>query len=161
MRLPFLLAVAALASATPALAQPASPASAQAQEAEVLAVVNRLWEAMRKRDSAMARTVFDTSARMIRVAERNGVRSISWSRVDGFVANIGGGPEPWIERMVRPEVRVDQNIASVWTWYDFTRNGQLSHCGYDSIELARGADGWKIVYVSDTRIPAPCSPPEP
>jgi hypothetical protein len=139
--------------------QPASATTRQAHEAEVLAVVNRLWEAMRTRDSVMARSVFDTSARMVRVAEQNGVRSIRWSRADGFISQIGRAGPPWIERMVKPEVRVDQNIASVWTWYDFTMNGQLSHCGYDSIELARGADGWKIIYISDTRTNAPCQPP--
>ena len=159
MRLPSLLVALATIVTPLGAQQPASAATRQAQEAEVLAVVNRLWEAMRTRDSVMARSVFDTSARMVRVAEQNGVRSIRWNRVDGFISQIGTAGPPMIERMVKPEVRVDQNIASVWTWYDFTANDRLSHCGYDSIELARGADGWKIVYVSDTRTPAPCQPP--
>jgi hypothetical protein len=74
---------------------------------------------------------------------------------------------PWIERMVNPEVRVDQNLASVWTWYDFTTGGRTSHCGYDSIELARTATGWKIIYLADTRTmitpekPDVCKPPVP
>jgi hypothetical protein len=152
--------VAGLAIATSRLsAQSAAAAPAQAQAAEVLAVVNRLWEAMRTNDSAMARSVFDTGARMVRVADRNGVRTVRYDRPDAFVQAIGRATSPWIERMVNPEVRVDQNIASVWTWYDFTTQGALSHCGYDSIELVRGNDGWKIVYLSDTRVSAPCAPP--
>ena len=86
-----LLVIAAFAVAAPLAAQQPSsvPLTKQQQEAEVLAVVNRLWEAMRTRDSAMARSVFDTSARMIRVQERDGKRTISWSPVDGFVRAIG------------------------------------------------------------------------
>ncbi len=128
-------------------------------EAEVLAVVNRLWEAMRTNDSTMARSVFDSTARMASIVDRNGTRSVRWQPADGFVRAIGGAKEPWIERMVNPEVRIDGNLASVWTWYDFTVGGKVSHCGYDSIELARLTDGWKIIYLSDTRQPAPCVEP--
>jgi hypothetical protein len=162
MRLsPILAVVLAFAAAAPLGAQQAAsaPATKQQEEAEVLAVVNRLWEAMRTRDSVMARTVFDTSARMLRVRDRDGTRTVVWSRPEGFISMIGRDKEPMIERMVNPEVRVDQNIASVWTWYDFTNAGRLSHCGFDSIELARTTEGWKIVYISDTMYPAPCRPP--
>ena len=130
-----------------------------AAQAEVLAVVNRLWEAMRTNDSTMARSVFDSSARMVSIVDRNGARSVRWSPVDGFVRAIGSATTPWIERMVGPEVRIDGNLASVWTWYDFTVNGAVSHCGYDSIELARLTTGWKIIYIADTRQTTGCDKP--
>ena len=130
-----------------------------AAEAEVLAVVNRLWDAMRTNDSSKARTVFDSTAQMVSILDRNGARSVRWSRVDGFVKAIGSATTPWIERMVGPEVRIDGNLASVWTWYDFTVNDKVSHCGYDSIELARLAEGWKIIYIADTRQQPPCQEP--
>jgi hypothetical protein len=170
MRAP--LIVLALAIAIPACAQNPSPSGATAapraasgiapdpaQEAEVLAVVNRLWEAMRTNDSSMARSVFDSTARMVSIVDRNGARSVRWSPVDGFVRAIGTAKTPWIERMVGPEVRIHSNLASVWTWYDFTVDGKVSHCGYDSIELARMADGWKIIYIADTRQQTGCEAP--
>ena len=128
-------------------------------EAEVLAVVNRLWEAMRTNDSTMARSAFDSTAQMVSIIDRNGARSVRWARVDGFVRAIGSARTPWIERMVGPEVRIDGNLASVWTWYDFTVNGAVSHCGYDSIELARLTEGWKIIYIADTRQTTGCQEP--
>ena len=127
--------------------------------AEVLAVVNRLWEAMRTNDSTMARSVFDSTAQSVSIVDRNGARSVRWSRVDNFVRAIGSAKEPWIERMVAPEVRIDGNLASVWTWYDFSVGGQVSHCGYDSIELARLNTGWKIIYIADTRQTTGCDKP--
>ena len=137
----------------------ASGPDARAQQAEVLAVVNRLWEAMRTNDSVMARSVFDSTAQFVSIVDRNGTRSVRWSRADGFIRAIGTATEPWIERMVAPEVRVDANLASVWTWYDFTRGGVTSHCGYDSIELARLTTGWKIIYIADTRQTTGCKAP--
>ena len=164
------LALAGCASAPTTTAGPATAPAVTARaasgiapdpqaEAEVLAVVNRLWDAMRTNDSTMARSVFDSTAQMVSIRDRNGVRSVQWSRVDGFVRAIGGAKTPWIERMVGPEVRIDANLASVWTWYDFTVDGKLSHCGYDSIELARLNDGWKIIYIADTRHNIGCQEP--
>jgi hypothetical protein len=127
--------------------------------AEVLGVVNRLWEAMRTNDSVMARSVFDSTAKLARILDQNGNRSVRWSGPDGFVRAVGSAKEPWIERMVAPEVRIDGNLASVWTWYDFSVGGKVSHCGYDSIELARMTTGWKIIYLADTRWSSGCDKP--
>ena len=167
--LPILLALTVAASAgaqTPVPGTPSTPARAASgiapspqAEAEVLAVVNRLWEAMRTNDSTMARSVFDSTAQMVSIIDRNGARSVRWQRVDGFVRAIGAAKTPWIERRVGPEVRIDANLASVWTWYDFAIDGKVSHCGYDSIELARLADGWKIIYIADTRQTTGCQEP--
>jgi hypothetical protein len=141
-----------------------APQTQKQAETEVLAVVNRLWEAMRTNDSVMARTVFDTGAQMFSISPTG---TVSRSTPNGFIRSLGRSTTPWIERMINPEVRVDQNLASVWTWYDFTRAGVTLHCGYDSIELARTASGWKIIYLADTRTtitpekPDVCKPPAP
>ena len=164
-----LLVVAAGACSSAQTATPSTAAASQRAasgimpdpraEAEVLAVVNRLWEAMRTNDSSMARAVFDSTAQMVSIIDRNGARSVRWSRPDGFVRAIGTARTPWIERMVGPEVRIDGNLASVWTWYDFTVDGRTTHCGYDSIELARLTEGWKIIYIADTRQQTGCQEP--
>lgn len=50
-----------------------------------------------------------------------------------------------VERMWSPEVSIDGGIASVWTPYDFYRNGEFSHCGIDAFQLRKLDDEWKIV----------------
>ena len=157
----------ALLAASCASAQPAASttttsslsSSTDQQQAEVLAVVNRLWEAMRTNDSTMARSVFDSTAQLARIVDRDGQRFVRWQRLDGFVTALGSAKEPWIERMYAPEVRIDGNLASVWTWYDFSVGGQVSHCGYDSIELAKLLTGWKIIYIADTQHRTGCDKP--
>ena len=55
------------------------------------------------------------------------------------------------ERLYHPQVRVSDGLAQVWVEYDFYAGERFSHCGVDSLVLARSADGWRIVHVADTR----------
>ncbi len=55
------------------------------------------------------------------------------------------------ERIQDYEIRIDGNLASVWTPYSFYFDGNFSHCGVNSFQLVRMAEGWKIVYLIDTR----------
>ncbi len=41
----------------------------------------------------------------------------------------------------------------------FYRDGEISHCGINSIELLRDADGWKVTQISDTRKREGCPDP--
>ena len=160
MRALLLLALAVATTTASAQSAPAPALPDRAKDAgDVLAVVNRLWEAMRTNDSVMARSVFDSTAKLARILDRNGARTVRWDGPDGFIRAVGSAKEPWIERMVAPEVRIDGNLASVWTWYDFSVGGKVSHCGYDSIELARMNTGWKIIYLADTRWTSGCDKP--
>jgi len=57
----------------------------------------------------------------------------------------------------KSEVRVDRDLAVVWTPYEFRRNGALSHVGTNVFSLVKEGDGegrWVICWVSDTwRVP--------
>ncbi|HEX9164582.1 MAG TPA: VOC family protein, partial [Gemmatimonadales bacterium] len=55
------------------------------------------------------------------------------------------------ERIYNPEVRLDDHLATVWVEYDFLVNGAVSHCGVDSYQLVRTADGWRILQIVDTQ----------
>ena len=116
----------------------------------VLAVVQRLWDGMRTRDTALVRSVFDSSATLTRVATRNGEARVQITPVSGFIEALGRSNEAWNERMFAPEVRIDGSLATVWTEYDFHLGSQFSHCGVDAFQLLKTSAGWKIVALSDT-----------
>ena len=132
------------------------PAEAHAQttapdeRAAVIAVVDRLWEAMRTRDTAMARSVFDSSAMLSRVVTRNGEARVQLTPVSAFIDALGRATESWNERMLNPEVRIDGPLATVWTEYDFLLGTQFSHCGVDAFQLLKTSAGWKVVALADT-----------
>ncbi|MFP9115460.1 nuclear transport factor 2 family protein [Flavobacterium sp. RHBU_3] len=57
------------------------------------------------------------------------------------------------ERTKDYKVVTDGHIAHVWVNYEFYVGGVFSHKGVDSFELVKFKDGWKIVYLIDTRMP--------
>ena len=140
--------IAALVVPFAANAQPSSPAPDE--RAAVLAVVQRLWDGMKARDTTMARSVFDSSAMLSRVVTRNGETRVQLTPVSGFIEALGRAKEPWNERMFAPEVRIDGPLATVWTEYDFHLGDKFSHCGVDAFQLLKTSSGWKIVALSDT-----------
>lgn len=152
------LAAVLLAGPTPLLAQSTGHpgvsrgASGGPDSAAVLAVVHRVFDAMRSRDSAALRATFATGAQMISTGSRNGAAVVEVESPDGFIAAVGKPSDAtWDERIYHPEVRLDGDLATVWAEYDFYLGGKFSHCGVDTFILGRTADGWKIASVADTR----------
>ena len=128
---------------------PCRPASAQATARDsVLAPVQRIFDAMRARDTVGLRQVFDSTARLIgtRASANESIRSRTPSQ---FLASITTTPADKTsnERMFDPEVRLDGPVAQVWTYYTFYQGTTFSHCGTDAVTLVRSGTTWKIVNV--------------
>jgi hypothetical protein len=131
----------------------ASPTPA---EAEVLAVVNRIFDGMKEADSAKVRTAFAPGARFVTVGTRANPDTITYQAVDGWLAGIANSNKTWEEKLKNVRVVVDGNIASAWMDYTFHLNGALRHCGVDSIELVKVKGEWKITQLADTRRTTGC-----
>jgi hypothetical protein len=132
-----------------------SPAS-DASEAEVRAVIDRLFEGMRTADSAMVRSALATGARFASVDGRATPAAIKYESPDGWIAAIASSGRRWDERVFETQIRVSRNIAQAWTPYSFYVDGKLRHCGVDAMELLRDASGWKITQLSDTQVRDGC-----
>jgi hypothetical protein len=142
-----------LTAAGASLAAPAP--AAKAADQEVRAVVARMFDAMRARDTAAFRSVMDSGARLIGTSIRNGTPVVEITPIGQFIGIIATAAPGQLldERIMNTEVKVSDNLASVWTEYKFYVGEQFSHCGVDSFQLVRGADGWKIIALADTRRP--------
>jgi len=55
------------------------------------------------------------------------------------------------------KILIDSQLASVWTDYKFYIGDKFSHCGVNSFQLVKLNDGWKIVYIIDTRRKEGCN----
>jgi hypothetical protein len=144
------LTMAALLFALPSMGGAQASSTGPDERAAVLAVVQRLWDAMKARDTAMARSVFDSSAMLSRAVSRNGETRVQLTPVSAFLEALSHATEAWNERMFAPEVRIDGSLATVWTEYDFHLGDKFSHCGVDAFQLLKTSAGWKIVALSDT-----------
>jgi nucleoid DNA-binding protein len=125
-------------------------------EKAVKAVVVQLFEGMQKHDSTMIRGTFHASARMqsIGANRKTGATELTTeSTIDGFVKQIGTMPAnvQLEERVLSYEIRVDAQMATAWTPYEFYYNGKRTHCGVDAFQFYKTEKGWKIISISDTR----------
>lgn len=132
------------------------------EEKAVLATVQRMFDAMRTKDTAAFREIFEPSARLVGIRTRpNGeqiVQLLSWDRFGAMMGTDTRGT--WIERAWSPEVRIRGTLATVWAEYDFHFGQRPSHCGVDAVQLLKTASGWKIVSIADTYETTGC-PPRP
>lgn len=130
----------------------ASPVAAQqVAPDEPLAVVQRLFDAMRQRDTAAMRALFDTTARLVTTGSRDGQPFLRVASIDGWLAGVGRATRELNERIWDPVVHTDDNLATVWVKYEFVAGGEFSHCGVDAFQLFKSATGWKIFHVADTQ----------
>jgi hypothetical protein len=130
----------------------------QGDEAEVVALAQKMFDGMRTRDTSLIRSVFDPAARLIGVTRQGAVKV---DTPDDFIRAVAGAKDgpAWNERMWDTEVRIDGNIAQLWAKYDFHLGEKFSHCGVDAFQFAKTAGGWKIIQVADTRRSTGCTPP--
>ncbi len=145
----------------------AAPAAGHAQhrsqaeeEQEVRAVVGRLFDAMRVADSATLRTLFHPEARLFSAGRRNGQPMLRSEPVDDFLRAVAAPRKEVLdERIWDVEARVDGDLATAWMQYAFYLGEQFSHCGVNAFQLFRGADGWQVIQIADTRRREPCQQP--
>lgn len=137
------------------------PARSDAQSSardSVVSVVQRLFDGMRTRDTALIRAAFDSSAHLISVP--GSPTDLPRPRTPtAFIAQFATGAPAavWDERIFDPEVRVDGPVAQVWTYYTFHIDATFSHCGTDAINLMRRGNQWKIVSMIWTVRRDPCT----
>lgn len=150
--------VSTAALALSALLGPGSAAAQQtASHDEVVAVVQRFFDGMRAKDTTALRALVHSSARLLGTGpSREGQLRVDEVPMDRFFQMVGSAPGKLDEKIWDPEVRIDGDLATVWTPYAFYYDGNFSHCGVDSFQLARTAEGWKIVQIADTRRTAGC-----
>ena len=119
-----------------------------------LAAIEQLFEGMRTADPAMVRAVLAADARFAQLdsgGDRDEVIARAQS-MDAWVEAIGSSGGSWDEQVYNVQVLIDDGMASAWAPYTFYRDGKISHCGVNSIELLQEQPGgWKITQLSDTR----------
>jgi hypothetical protein len=149
-----IFAVGVLTSWSPIAAQGAPASNA---EKEVLAVVNAVFDGMRKVDSAMVRPLFHPQARLVAMDLRTEGRPPRFDTLDGFIQAVGRPrTEVFDEQLFNVKTQIDGSLASVWADYKFFRGTTLSHCGVDHFLLVKESGRWQILELADTRRTTGC-----
>ena len=128
-------------------------AQVKTEEDAVKATINRLFDGMRNADTTMLRNAFAAKNTLETIAKtKDGKFVVRTESLANFIKSIGTPhTEKYDERIVFTKILIDANLASVWTDYKFYVGDKFSHCGVNSFQLFKGDDGWKIIYLIDTR----------
>lgn len=140
----FVLGIVAAALVAPAHAQPA--------ERDVLGVVTRLFDGMRAGDTAAMRATLHPDARMSSATVKDGITTWKSETPDGWLASVARPRAAVLDERIRnPVISIDGALASVWVEYSFYLGDRFLHCGVDALHLVKGAGGWQIIALADTR----------
>ena len=153
--------LAALLLACTPIAPLAQEPSAAEREA-VLSVVQKFFDMLATRDVTVGGSILTPEARFVilgepKPGEPQAVRSTT---AQESLDRLGKDTRQLKERMWNPDVRIRGPLAVVWTPYDFWVDGKFSHCGVDSFNLVKTAEGWKIASLLYTVERTGC-PPSP
>jgi hypothetical protein len=132
---------------TPILLLALTPLLAQtSDEKDAVATVQKTFDGMAAHDAAMILSTMLPDARLYSVTDQS-VPSPSTSVAD-FASRIASIKGDLSERFTQqPSVSIRGRIAAVWGEYEFWRDGKFNHCGIDSVNLLKTAEGWKIAAI--------------
>ncbi|MEM6646212.1 MAG: nuclear transport factor 2 family protein [Bacteroidota bacterium] len=121
----------------------------QADRQAVIDTVQGLFDAFAAKDEQAMRRLFHPEAQVIDV-KPGGVVNVRDGGVDAEVRGVLNAKAALEERMYNPQVHVAGDLATLWAAYEFLTDGQLSHCGTDTVQLVRDAAGWRILVLTFT-----------
>ncbi|WP_199118589.1 nuclear transport factor 2 family protein [Pedobacter sp. ASV28] len=128
-------------------------------ENDIRTTINNLFNGMKNNDTTLIRKAFaDKNIMQTIVKTKDGKAILKTESLDNFIKSISRPrTEKYDERITFTKILIDDHLASVWTDYKFYVDDQFSHCGVNSFQLLKSEDGWKIIYLIDTRRKDSCN----
>ena len=124
-----------------------------AQESEIQMAIGKFFNAFHQRDSIALKNVCSQNLVLHSISESEKGPKFSIQKASDFYKSIATIPlsMKFEEKILSFKVQIDGSMAHVWTPYEFYVNDKLSHSGVNSFQLYKENDGWKVVYILDTR----------
>jgi len=112
------------------------------------------FEGFHKGDTAQIRNTIDHQMFMQTVTKtKDGDIKTIKTTINEFLTVIHNRPadQKWLEKLLNFEIVANENIAQIWTPYEFYVNDQFSHCGVNVFQLYHDGKTWRIMAIADTR----------
>ena len=124
----------------------ADPAgTGRGEEQAVLATLHRLLATVADRDKAgMAELLFPDGC-----AVQSRDHQVTCTPLRDFPGLMPAGEATLDEQFHHPLVRVDDDIAVVWSRYDFIVDGEVHHWGTNILSFLKQDGRWRISAVAD------------
>ena len=124
------------------------------EKQEIKKTIETFFEGLHKGDSTLIKTVLHKEIKIQTTRNnREGKNLIFTETREKLLVNIARKkPEDtYLEKLFSYDIKIDGNLASVWTPYEFYYNGNFSHCGANSFQLFYNNGKWEIIYLVDMR----------
>ncbi|MCC8358819.1 nuclear transport factor 2 family protein [Salinimicrobium sediminilitoris] len=124
------------------------------EEDKVQRVVETFFEGFHARDSTIMKSVFHENPVIQTIGRsKTGETVLVREELQKVLKGIVGIPLKTDFKEVLHDyvIKIDGNMANVWTPYSFYMDETFSHCGVNSFQLLKVEEEWKIIYLIDTR----------
>ena len=113
---------------------------------------------MRSRDAEALRAHFVVEARIYRVGPGpRGPADVADVSVPKFVEAVTAGAHLVEERFTQtPSVRCQGRLAQLWGPYELRVDGDVHHCGVNSMQLVEQGGRWLVTAITYSDDPAAC-----
>ena len=130
-------------------------------EIAIKSVIDTFFEGLHKGDSTLMKSTLHKEIKIQTTSiDKNGTKILKTDSVEKLLTGVANkNPEHiYLEKLISIDVKIDGNLASVWTPYEFYFNDKFSHCGANSFQLFNNNGTWQIIYLVDMRRRENCDP---
>ncbi|WP_440120582.1 nuclear transport factor 2 family protein [Tenacibaculum sp. Ill] len=116
--------------------------------------IETFFEGLHKGDSTLVSSTLNSTINIqTTFTNKEGKKVLVTESKAKLLTNIANKkPEhTYLEKLLSWDIKVDGNLASVWTPYEFYLNDKFSHCGANSFQLFNNNGKWEIIYLVDMR----------
>jgi hypothetical protein len=131
----------------------------EAEKQEIKKVIETFFEGLHKGDSTILKSTMHATIKIQTTAtNREGKKVLKTETKQQVLTNIANKrpQDTYLEKLLSFTIKIDGNLASVWTPYEFYYNGNFSHCGANSFQLFNNNGKWEIIFLVDMRRRSGC-----
>ena len=124
------------------------------EQQEVKKVIETFFIGLHKGDSTIMKSTLHKNIKIqTTFTNREGLKNLNNQSRQALLTGVANKkPENvYLEKLLSYDIKIDGNLASVWTPYEFYLNDNFSHCGANSFQLFNNNGKWQIIYIVDMR----------
>ena len=121
--------------------------------------IETFFEGLHKGDSTIVSATLHPSIKMqTTFTNKEGKKMLVTETRNKLLTSIANkkAEHTYLEKLLSWDIKIDGNLASVWTPYEFYLNDTFSHCGANSYQLFNNNGKWEIIYLVDMRRRGDC-----
>lgn len=131
----------------------------QSEEKTIKKVISTFFDALHQGDSTLMKSTLHQDLKIqTTFTNKEGDKQLRTQTKAQLLKGVASKKvsDKYLEKLLSYTIKIDGNLASVWTPYEFYLNGNFSHCGANSFQLFNNNGQWEIIYLVDMRRRSNC-----